>query len=86
MLYPSVSAGNLAIIDRLEEDPSELSSAMDLGRLLRQLAARVREGVESQQGFVASMSEAARASRVMRTSSQNFRCTWSIRCCKSIDR
>ncbi len=62
----SVSSGNLAIIERLEEDPSQLPAAMDFGRLLRQLAVRVREGVELQQGFVASMDEAARASRVMR--------------------
>lgn len=62
----AVSAGNLAIIERLEEDPAQLSEAMDVGRLLRQLAARAREGLESQQGFVASMNEAARASRVLR--------------------
>jgi hypothetical protein len=62
----SVSAGNLALIERIEEDPTQLSEAIDLGRLLRQLAARAREGLESQQGFVAAMTEAARASRVMR--------------------
>jgi hypothetical protein len=62
----SVSAGTLAIIERLEEDPTQLAAAMDFARFLRQLAARTRQGLESQQGFVGSMNEAARASRVMR--------------------
>ena len=62
----AVSSGNLAIIERLEEDPAQLQGAMDLGRLLRQLAERTRVALESQQGFVSSMNEAARASRVMR--------------------
>lgn len=62
----SVSAGILAIIERLEEDPTQLSTAMDFARLLRQLAARAREGLESQQGFVGAMNEASRAARVMR--------------------
>lgn len=39
---------------------------MDFGQLPRQLAARVREALESQQGFTASMVEAGRASRVIR--------------------
>jgi hypothetical protein len=62
----SVSAGNLAIIQRLEEDPAQLSDAMDFGRLLRQTAAKTRQALESQQGFVASMNEVAGATQVMR--------------------
>jgi hypothetical protein len=62
----SVSAGTLAIIQRLEEDPAQLPDAMDFGRVLRQTAARTRQALESQQGFVASMNEAARATQVMR--------------------
>jgi len=62
----SVSAGTLAIIQRLEEDPAQLSEAMDYGRLLRQSAARTRQALESQQGFVGSMHDAARATQVMR--------------------
>lgn len=62
----AVSAGNLAIIQRLEEDPAQLPDAMDFGRLLRQTAAITRQAMESQQGFVASINEAARGSRVMR--------------------
>jgi hypothetical protein len=62
----SVSAGNLALIERIEEDPTQLPDAMDVGRLLRQLAAQSREAMESQQGFTAALTEAARGSRVMR--------------------
>ncbi len=62
----SVSAGNLAIIGQIEEDPTQLSDAMDIGRLLRQLAARSREGMESQRGLVAAMSQTTHASRVLR--------------------
>jgi hypothetical protein len=67
-----VSAGTLAIIERIEEDPTQLPAAMDFGRLLRQTAAQGREGLESMQGFVASMIEAARASRVMRKPSRRI--------------
>ena len=62
----AVSGGNLALIQRLEEDPSQLPDALDLGRVLRQGAARTRLALESQQGFVSSMNQAAMASRVMR--------------------
>jgi hypothetical protein len=62
----SVSAGTLAIIQRLEENPVQLPEAMDYGRLLRQTAVRTRQALESTQGFVASMNEAARATQVMR--------------------
>jgi hypothetical protein len=62
----SVSAGNLALIGRLEEDPTELPSAMDFLKLLRQMAMRTREGLEAQNGMIASMNEITSASQVVR--------------------
>jgi methyl-accepting chemotaxis protein len=61
-----VSAGILAVIEHLEENPSELASMMTLARLLRQLVERVHESVESQQDLDASVSRAAEASSAMR--------------------
>lgn len=62
-----VSGGTLAIIQRLEEDPAQLSNAMDFGRLLRQSASKTRQALESQQGFVASMNQIAGATQVIRS-------------------
>lgn len=62
----SVSAGNLAIIQQLEENPAQLSEAMDLGMILRRLAAQSREGIESQRGFIEAMNQSTHATQVVR--------------------
>jgi hypothetical protein len=61
-----VSAANLALIERLEQDPAQLQEGMDLGRLLRRLAAQSREGIESQRGFIEVVNQSANATQVVR--------------------
>lgn len=62
----AVSAGTIALIERIEEDPSQLRDAMDFGQIVRRLAMNAREALESQQVFTATLRENARASRVLR--------------------
>jgi hypothetical protein len=62
----SVSAGNLALIRQLEQDPAQLPSAVDFLKLLRQMASRSRDALESQSAMITSLGEATNASQVVR--------------------
>jgi hypothetical protein len=68
----TVSAGILAMIERLEEDPSQLSEAMEFGTTIRGLAAISRESIEVQREMMDSMQETARAARVIRAPVQRI--------------
>jgi hypothetical protein len=61
-----VSAANLAIIGRLEEDPSQLPAAETWALVTRRLAQTARESLAGLSDFVESMKENAKLARVMR--------------------
>ena len=63
-----VSAGNLALIGRMEDDPSELENpdVREFGMVLRQLAHVTRESMSNLAGMVESVDENAKLSRVLR--------------------
>jgi hypothetical protein len=61
-----VSAGNLALIERLEEEPSLLDEGMQWAQMTRRLSESSREMVASLGDFVESMKENAKLSRVLR--------------------
>lgn len=62
----AVSAGNLALIERMEDDPEALEEAQTFGMTLRLLASTTRESVGGLAGLVDSIRENASLSRVMR--------------------
>jgi hypothetical protein len=62
----SVSAANVAIIERLEDEPSQLPEVMEFGMTIRFLALSSRNALESLGGLSTSMQENARTSRVLR--------------------
>lgn len=62
----AVSAANLAIIERIEEDPDQLEEVRDYGMVTRGLAQTARSSLESLSGMSSSMQANARLSRVLR--------------------
>ncbi len=62
----AVSAGTLALVGRMEEDPAELDAGHEFGMLTRRLAAITRESMASLAGMVDSINSNARLSRVLR--------------------
>lgn len=61
-----VSAGNVALIERLEEDPSQLDEGREWALMIRGLSATSREMLASLSGLVDSMKEKAKLSKVLR--------------------
>ena len=61
-----ISSANIAIIERLEEDPSQIEDAMDFALAIRGLATISRESLSSLSELLTSMEENARLSRVLR--------------------
>jgi hypothetical protein len=62
----SVSDGTLALIERVEEDPSELGEVMDWALSVRRLAAAARDSMASLGGMLDTMEENAKLARVLR--------------------
>jgi hypothetical protein len=61
-----VSAGNVALIERLEEDPSQLDEGREWALMIRGLSATSREMLASLSGLVDSLKENAKLSQVLR--------------------
>ncbi len=70
----AVSAGNLALIERLEEDPTQLQDpqARDFGLVLRQAAQTARETASSLSEFVSLIMENAKMARALREPSRRI--------------
>jgi hypothetical protein len=62
----AVSSGFLALIGRLEEDPSQLPEAMDFSLQTRRLASIGRESMAQIGGMAGSIQENAKLSRILR--------------------
>jgi hypothetical protein len=61
-----VSGGNLAIIEILERDPSQVAASMEFGLSVRGLVRVAREAMSGLGDFVNTMEENARAAQVLR--------------------
>jgi hypothetical protein len=61
-----VSAANLAIIEQLEADPSQVQEAMDWAQMVRRLAATSRETLSSVSEFAATLNQNAKLARALR--------------------
>jgi hypothetical protein len=62
----AISGGNLAIIEGLEDDPSQLADAMEYALTTRRLAQTARESMASLSGMVETMEDNAKLSKVLR--------------------
>jgi hypothetical protein len=62
----AVSDANLALIERMEADPSQLAEAMDWALITRRLADSARTSMASLGGLLGSMEENAKLARVLR--------------------
>jgi hypothetical protein len=62
----AVSSANLAIIERLEQDPSQVQEASDWAMMTRRLAATARDTLSSVSEFADTMNENAKLARVLR--------------------
>ena len=68
----SVSAGTLALIDRMEEDTQDLAAGQDFGMSTRQAAALTRESMAHLAEMVESINVNAQLSRVLREPSRRL--------------
>jgi hypothetical protein len=62
----AVSAGTLALIGRMEEDPNELETGREFGMVTRRFAVITRSSMASLAGMVDSMNNNARLSKALR--------------------
>jgi hypothetical protein len=67
-----VSLANFVIIERLEEDPSELEAAQDWARMTRRLATTARENMSYLNTLSDSVSENARVARALKDPSNRI--------------
>jgi hypothetical protein len=68
----AVSAGTLALIERMEEDPEALEEGQTFGMTVRQTASATRESLASLAELVESIRASAGLSRVLRQPSQRI--------------